>query len=167
MRKTGLMLLLSVLLVGCGGNGGDGKPEAAEPSPQGDPSVSASPTAQPKTMAEASRVAQQEADAFAAGDWGGAWDLWTDAGKRAVSRADYIRYHTTCTQPGVPVTVVNVRPEGANQAVVQYKTLGLRFAVTLSYANGRWQYAPPDPGRYAAGVDALIAKKRAAGTCGT
>ncbi|GAA0318535.1 hypothetical protein GCM10010151_05480 [Actinoallomurus spadix] len=43
-------------------------------------------------------MATEEFDSYAAGDYGAAWDLWTAAGKRAISRANYVKLFTLCPE---------------------------------------------------------------------
>ena len=146
---------------------GDGQPNSRNASPIS--SVSVPPSVEPRTLDAAKALAQREGDAYAAGDWAGAWDLFTKAGKAAISRADYVRLHTTCkTLTGPAMTVKLIRAEGPDKAVVVYERLGFTFSYTLVYEDGQWRFQPDDEAMagYAMGVDKLIADKTAAGTCG-
>lgn len=130
--------------------------------------TTASTAAAPKTVEAARAVATEEAAAASSGDWAGAWGLWSAAGKKAISRADYVRLHTECkTITGVPLTVDNVRLEGDTAAVVRISWMGFAFSYTEVYESGqwRWQSNPDDTADYALGVKALIVKKKAAGSC--
>jgi hypothetical protein len=162
--RTRLVILalasLPLLVASCG--------TSKRPGPAAIP-TSAAPSAEPRTLDAAKALAQREGDAYAAGDWAGAWDLWTKAGKAAISRANYVRLHTTCkTVTGPPLTVKSIRAEGPDKAVVVYERLGFSLSYTLVYEDGQWRFQPDDKSMadYAKGIDRLIADQKAAGDCG-
>lgn len=153
------LLAVGLALTGCTSNAA-GDPPAIAPPP--------APVAEPKTVEAAKAAAQREFDYYAAGDWGGTWDLWTKAGKAAFSREDYIRLHTTCkTITGPTFEITGARLEGDSKAVVNYKRLTFADTGTMVYegAAWRWQPQPEDMKDYATGVDAMLKKRRAEGSC--
>jgi hypothetical protein len=75
-------------------------------------------TAQPKTEAAVTAAAQEAFDRYIAGDFAGSWQMYTAAGRAAVTQADYVRFNTAC--PGlqhIKVTVLKVRIEGDKATV--------------------------------------------------
>lgn len=157
----------ALLLVAACGTDSEAPP-ASQPGTSNDVPVTTAPAAEPKTVEAAKAAAQKEFDLFAAGDWGGTWDLWTSAGKAAISRDEYIRLHTECqTISGVTFEITNVRLEGADKATVTYKRLIAAGTGTMVYEDGawRWQPQPDDMKDYAKGVDAVLKERRAAGSC--
>jgi len=131
--------------------------------------VSAPPSAEPRTLDAAKAAAQHEFDAYAAGDWAGAWDLWTAAGKAAMSRADYVRLHTECkTLTGIVFEITGARLEGESRAVVTWKRSIAAGKTTMLYEGGGWRYQPDAEAMagYDKGIDKLTADKKAAGDCG-
>lgn len=148
---TAVALLLS--LAGCSSG-----QTPAEPTSEARATI---PTGQPKTEEAARAAAKEEFDAYAAGDWGGTWDLWTQAGQKAFSREDYIALHNACKTPvGIPLNIQNVRLEG-DSAIVRIERMTLIKAYTMKYENGEWRFQPEaeDMAGYAKGKDALIAER--------
>jgi hypothetical protein len=109
----------------------------------------------------ATRAANAELTAYAAGDWRGAWDLWTAAGKQAISRTDYQRYHTECqTITGIPFQIKTLRLEGDSEAVLVVERQGVQFSYSFFYEDHAWRFQPDTDAMasYAKGVDKLIAE---------
>lgn len=124
---------------------------------------------QEKTEEAAKSAAQAEFDAYAAGDWKGAWDLWTTTAQTALPRDDYDRWHTTCdTLTGVVFEITNVRLDGDTTATVAWRRSIAAGTSTMRYEGGRWRYQPADDDMadYRLGVEALIEKEKEAGRCG-
>lgn len=138
-----------------------------QPGTQTDSSRS-STSVQPQTEAAVRALAQEEADRFAAQDYAGAWDLWSKAGKAAISREDYSRMSETCQSGGVPLKVSSVRMESPTEAVVRIGLGDFQSAYPVIYEAGQWRWQPKasDMADYRLGVDELIAKRKAAGECG-
>lgn len=123
--------------------------------------------AEPKTEDGAKAAAQNEFDAYSAGDWGGTWDLWTAEGKAAFSRDDYIALHNECkTITGLPMTIKNVRMEG-DRAIVRVERMSFLMSYTMRYQDNAWRFQPTveDIVGYTKGRTALITEKKQAGTC--
>ncbi|WP_346042987.1 hypothetical protein [Actinomadura chokoriensis] len=161
------ILLLSPLTA-CG----DGDPAAATAPSDGRPAASPTrPAAQPKTEAAVRTAAQDEFDAYAAGEYGEAWDLWTAAGKRMISRADYEKLHALCpSATGLRFTIEKVRVSGDSATVRVSRSIAV-FSYTFLYEEGQWRFVPDKAAaadyRYArkAGVAGLAARSKAEGLC--
>jgi hypothetical protein len=168
--RVGVPLLAALGLVACGS---DSEPTSVEPggqSPVEVTSAAASPTPEgdPMTVEAAQAAAEHELDAYAAGDWAGAWDLWTAAGQAAISREEYVRLHTECgTLTGIMFEITNARLEGDDQAVVTWERLIATGAAIMIYEDGVWRYQPEDDDMadYAKGVDQILEERRADGSC--
>jgi hypothetical protein len=163
-----LPLLLVLPLTGCG----DGDPATATAPSSARPAASpAQPAAQPKTEAAVRTAAQDEFDAYAAGEYGEAWDLWTAAGKRMISRADYEKLHELCpSATGLRFTIEKVRLSGDTATVRVSRAIAV-FSYKFLYEQGQWRYVPDKAAaadyRFArkAGVAELAARHRAEGGC--
>lgn len=168
MRKTIIAigaLGLALLAAGCG-NGDTTEPTT--PAAPGAASVEAAKPQEPKTVEAAKALAQKEYDTYAAGDWKGAWDLWTKEGKDAISRDEYARLHTECkTITGVTFEITGARLEGEDKAIVNYKRMIAAGMSEIRYEDGQWRYQPDAESMadYAKGVDKVLAERRAAGSC--
>jgi len=168
MRKTIIAtgaLGLALLAAGCGS---EKTPDPTSPAATGAASAEETKPQEPKTVEAAKALAQKEFDAYAAGDWKGAWDLWTTEGKAAISRDEYARLHTECkTITGLLFEITNARLEGENKAVVNYKRSIVAGMSEIRYEDGQWRYQPDAESMtdYAKGVDKVIAEGRASGRC--
>ncbi|RZU77616.1 hypothetical protein EV384_6347 [Micromonospora kangleipakensis] len=172
MRKTIITIAalgVTLLAAACGT---EGTPDQAGPAATGSAAaVAASPAAAPKepvTVEAAKTAAQKEFDAYAAGDWKGAWDLWTAEGKAAISRDEYARLHTECkTITGLTFEITGTRLEGEGKAVVTWKRSIVAGTADMRYEDGQWRYQPDADSMadYAKGVDKVLAERRAAGSC--
>jgi hypothetical protein len=86
---------------------------------------------------------------LAGGDYGGAWDLWTERAQRAVSRSDFVRFQDTCpTALGVPVRVVSAQPadsagvDRTRDVVLTWQRGSVTGTARMMYADGSWRYEP-------------------------
>lgn len=160
----------ALLLAGCANSSDNGaQPPSttwSSRSPGSTTSAAPASTAEPKTAAAVKAMAQEEADRYSAGDWEGAWELWTAEGKAAVTAQDYARYHNTCTAPGIPLKVVDVRVSG-DVATIRLEALGFQLAYKAKYEGGAWRWQPnaSDLLDYRGGVDKMIKDAKAEGTC--
>lgn len=137
-----------------------GEVEVIDPSP-GEPGY------EPVTRDAAKAAAQREFDRYAVGDWGGAWDLWTAAGKAAISRSDYHDFHVRCgTMTGLRFSVVDVSLTG-NKAGIAAERGGLLFHETMAHEDGHWRYEPKPEALadYKLGVERMLQKGKAEGKC--
>jgi hypothetical protein len=134
-----------------------------------EPSDGASGTddAQPRSVAAAEKVAQEQADRYAAGDFGGAWDLWAEDAQDTISREDYIELGEACLGAGVKIEVTDARLEGDDRAVVRLGVGRFQQAYTVLYEDGAWRWVPTDEALedYDGDVDRLIKTMEAKGNC--
>jgi hypothetical protein len=167
MRR--FLILLLLLLAGCAADRPAGG-SAVEPAATTTTAPAATTTtapAEPQTKEAAHAAIERSTEAYAAGDWAGAWDEWTPQAKRRFSRRDYITLHTRCkTLTGIPFKIKAVRVEGTT-ATVRTERASFLFTSTLRYINGRWYFQPDveDRANYALGLDRLLKKRRAEGSC--
>jgi hypothetical protein len=89
--------------------------ESADPPLAGGASAAAKPEntkpqAEPRTEEAVRKVAQEEVDAYASGDYGRAWDLWTDSAKKLISRENDERLFELCppAAAGVQFTIEKI-----------------------------------------------------------
>lgn len=101
-------------------------------------------------------AAEEQADAFAAQDFGAAYDMWVDDAKALISRDDYIAWAKGCDLGGVPLEVGDVRLESDTEAVVRIGFGDFQTAYTMRLENGDWSWVPNDESldKYRQGVDA-------------
>jgi hypothetical protein len=125
---------------------------------------------EPTTLAAAEAAAKRALDLVQAQDWAGAWLMYTDQGKAAISQPDYVRLKTTCPQNGhirYPVVVDNGQLVAPNRASVQ-ATVGVRLTShMMDYQRGHWLIEPThdELALYAEGVDNAIAQLTANAAC--
>jgi hypothetical protein len=120
---------------------------------------------QPKTIDGAKAAAQNVFDRFSGGDFAGAWDLYTTAGQRAISRSDYVRLNTVCARTGLPIQLTSARMESAGRAVVIAEQLTAAQSYTMVYEAGSWRLEPARSGLYTQGAEHAIAAHKKAGAC--
>ncbi len=183
MHRTILVTLAAaglLALTACGSHD-DSPAAAASPArASAGPSSPTSPTAasvaptEPVTTAEPRTADAVRHDALLAytadegGDFEGAYDYFTAATKRLISRADYARALRECIGSGTgnPVRVTNVRQEGAG-FVVTVEVGGSPTSRTWVYEGGAWKQVPgPEAVRnFKKGAAAWAADERAQGHC--
>lgn len=165
VTKTLSVAALVLITAGCSRGGPAGGPQAvAATAPAG-----TSAAAQPPTEDGARAAAKDGYDAYAAGDYGGWWDLWTPTAQQVISRADYLRLMGLCASPaqGTPFVIQKVTVAGTT-ATVRWERAGLLVqADTWLYMAGAWRYRPPPESvaDYRLGVQRAAAKRRAEGSC--
>lgn len=120
------------------------------------------------TEAAVKKLAQEENSRFSAKDYAGAWDLYSKAGKAALSQDDYVRYNEACDTGGMPIEVKDVRMESDIKATVRIGIGDIEVANKVLYEEDKWRWQPrPDTMKsYATGVDQMIKDSKAAGSCG-
>jgi hypothetical protein len=162
-RRLGALALIAAatlpLITACS----DDKDDA----PAGNAAAAAAGGPQPKTIEGAKAAAQTVFDRFSGGDFAGAWDMYTEAGKKAVSKADYVKLNTACSRKGLAITLSSARMEGTDKAVVIAKQLVAAQSYTMVYEADAWKLEPAKEGLalYAKGADKAIAAQKKAGTC--
>ena len=158
-----LVLIAATVLVAGGCSTGSPRRGAHPPA-----AVSHAPSTDPR-IAAAARAAQEAMNRQLSGDYGGAWDTYTAAGKAAISRADFVRLQTACPPKGLnqSARVVGARSQDANTVVARIEVAGATTARTMRYEGGTWLIEPSDTAMadFKLGVDQAIAKQKAAGTC--
>jgi hypothetical protein len=153
----GLALAALFLVSGCaGGTSLPQNPGTAGPANQ---------AARPQSALAAQTTAQTEFGLLAGGDYGHAWDLWSDSAKQAISRADFITLNTACpVELGVPTKVVAARALSSTSVAVDWQRNAQTGTIRMTYAEGAWRFEPAS-GEYSGGLRALVAKRRAAQHC--
>src|SRR4051794_30834212 len=162
IRRLGALALTAAaaltLITACSGD--DDKPAgAAAQAAAGGP--------EPKTIEGAKAAAQTVFDRFSGGDFAGAWDMYTAAGKKAISRADYVKLNQICSRKGLAIQLTSARMDGSDKAIVIAKQLVAAQSYTMVYEGTAWKLAPAKEGLalYSQGADKAIAAQKKAGTC--
>ncbi|MFC4064730.1 hypothetical protein [Actinoplanes subglobosus] len=122
---------------------------------------------QPKTLDGAKAAAQTVFDRFSGGDFAGAWDMYTAAGKKAITKDDYVKLNTACSRKGLAIQLTSARLEGTDKAVVIAKQLVAAQSYTMVYEQDAWKLEPAKEGLslYKMGATKAIAAQKKAGTC--
>jgi hypothetical protein len=136
-------------------------------SPAGNAAAAAAGGPEPKTVEGAKAAAQTVFDRFSGGDYAGAWDMYTAAGKAAISKADYVKLNEACSRKGLAIQLTSARMDGTDRAIVIAKQLVAAQSYTMAYENGAWKLAPAKEGLalYKQGAAKAIAAQKKAGTC--
>ncbi|GIF13095.1 hypothetical protein [Actinoplanes teichomyceticus] len=122
---------------------------------------------EPKTLDGAKNAAQTVFDRFSGGDFAGAWEMYTSAGKQAISKDDYVKLNQACSRKGLAIQLTSARMEGADKAVVIAKQLVAAQSYTMVYEGEAWRLEPAPEGLalYKLGAAKAIAAQKKAGTC--
>ncbi|AGZ44634.1 hypothetical protein [Actinoplanes friuliensis] len=136
-------------------------------APAGNAAAAAAAGPEAKTIEGAKAAAQITFDRFSGGDFAGAWDMYTAAGKKAITKEDYVKLNTACSRKGLAIQLSSARMEGADRAVVIAKQLVAAQSYTMVYEAEGWRLEPAKEGLalYAKGADKAIAAQKKAGTC--
>ena len=122
-----------------------------------------------RTLAAAASAAQERANRFSSGDYAGAWLLSSKQLHDAISQGDYVTYQQACASKltRLPRTVIGVRMDGDNRAIVREEVMGFKNSMTMVYEDGSWVQAPSDFWIQNAGKSAyqIIAESKSAGRC--
>lgn len=169
MRHAVIVATLLILTAACSS---DSEPSAPEPVASTAAAAQKVPAGQPKNVVAVRAAADEEFESFASRDYGGAWDLWTAAGKKAISRAGYEKLLKLCPDPGAGVAFqikkVKLAANGASALVRVQRLVGIA-SFTFLYEGGEWLFQPGDSALadYKLGSPkAIAAKSRKAGRCG-
>lgn len=135
--------------------------------PAGTAAAAAPAGPEPRTIDGARTAAQTVFDRFAGGDFAGAWDMYTAAGKAAISKADYVKLNEACSRKGLAITLSSARLDGPDTAIVIAKQLVATQSYTMKYENDAWKLEPAKEGLalYKLGAAKAIAAQKKAGTC--
>ncbi|WP_285473958.1 hypothetical protein [Actinoplanes sp. NBRC 101535] len=132
-----------------------------------EPAAAAAAGPAPKTIEGAKDAAQTVFDRFSGGDFAGAWEMYTAAGKQSISKDDYVKLNQACSRKGLAITLTSARMEGTDKAVVIAKQLVAAQSYTMVYEADSWRLEPAKEGLalYKLGADKAIAAQKKAGTC--
>ncbi|MEU4688395.1 hypothetical protein [Actinoplanes sp. NPDC023714] len=133
----------------------------------GNAAAAAASGPEPKTVDGAKAAAQTVFDRFSGGDFAGAWELYTSAGKQAISKDDYIKLNEACSRKGLAIQLTSARMEGTDKAIVIAKQLVAAQSYTMVYEKDAWKLEPAKEGLalYKLGAAKAIAAQKKAGTC--
>jgi hypothetical protein len=161
-RRLGALTLVAVAALSfstaCSGD---------DKAPAGNAAAAAAGGPEPKTIEGAKAAAQTVFDRFSGGDFAGAWDMYTAAGKKAISKEDYVKLNQVCSRKGLAIQLTSARMEGADRAVVIAKQLVAAQSYTMVYEGDAWKLEPAKEGLalYKQGAAKAIAAQKKAGTC--
>ena len=135
--------------------------------PAGNAAAAAAGGPEPKTIDGARAAAQTVFDRFSGGDFAGAWEMYTVAGKKAITKDDYVKLNQTCSRKGLAIQLTSARMDGPDKAIVIAKQLVAAQSYTMQYEQNAWKLAPAKEGLalYSQGAAKAIAAQRKAGTC--
>jgi hypothetical protein len=162
IRRFGALALIGVaaltFIVGCSGD---------DNAPGGNAAAAAPGGPEPKTIEGARAAAQTVFDRFSGGDFAGAWDMYTAAGKKAITKDDYVKLNQVCSRKGLAIQLTSARMDGPDRAIVIAKQLVAAQSYTMVYENNAWKLEPAKEGLalYKQGATRAIAAQRKAGTC--
>lgn len=111
-----------------------------------------------RTENEARKVAKQELELTEQMDWCGAWELWTEEGKAAISCEDWGRFLEACDPGlGTPLALISVRVDD-DVATVVIERDGVRGSYKMHWEDDQWRWQPSERALadYRIGVDQLI-----------
>jgi hypothetical protein len=136
-------------------------------APAGNAAQAAAGGPEAKTIEGARSAAQTVFDRFAGGDFAGAWEMYTAAGKQAITKDDYVKLNQACSRKGLAIQLTSARMEGADRAVVIAKQLVAAQSYTMVYEGDAWKLEPAKEGLalYKQGAAKAIAAQKKAGTC--
>jgi hypothetical protein len=136
-------------------------------TPAGNAAAAAVAGPEPKTVDAAKAAAQTVFDRFSGGDFAGAWDMYTAAGKAAISKDDYVKLNEACSRKGLAIQLTSARLDGPDRAVVIAKQLVAAQSYTMVYESDAWKLSPAKEGLalYRLGAAKAIAAQKKAGTC--
>jgi hypothetical protein len=162
-RRLGAVALIAVAAVslstGCSDDSSD--------APAGNAAAAAAGGPEPKTIEGAKAAAQTVFDRFSGGDFAGAWDMYTAAGKQSITKDDYIKLNQVCSRKGLAIQLTSARLDGPDKAIVIAKQLVAAQSYTMVYESGAWKLEPAKEGLalYKQGAVKAIAAQKKAGTC--
>lgn len=145
LRRAALTAVVLLAAAGCSSH--DPAAETATPPAAGGAPAAQSSTAatEPRTEAAVRAAASEEFDSYAAGDYGAAWDLWSAAGKRAISRAKYMHLFELCPEvaKGIRFEIQRVTMDSDREAHVRVSRMAIAvMTYQFVYESGRWRFVP-------------------------
>ena len=162
-RRLGALALIAAAALALTSACSDDESDA----PAGNAAAAAAGGPEPKNIEGAKTAAQTVFDRFSGGDFAGAWDMYTTAGKQAITKDDYIKLNTACSRKGLAIQLTSARMEGTDRAVVIAKQLVAAQSYTMVYEGESWKLEPAKEGLalYSKGAEKAIAVQKKAGTC--
>jgi hypothetical protein len=161
IRRLGALALIATaaLTFAAGCSGDDDAPAGNAVAAAGGP--------EPKTIEGARAAAQTVFDRFSGGDFAGAWDMYTEAGKKAITKDDYVKLNEVCSRKGLAIQLTSARMDGSDHAIVIAKQLVAAQSYTMVYENNAWKLEPAKEGLalYKLGAARAIAAQKKSGTC--
>ena len=135
--------------------------------PAGNAAAAAAGGPEQKTLDGAKAAAQTVFDRFSGGYFAGAWEMYTTAGKQAISKDDYVKLNQACSRKGLAIQLTSARMEGTDKAIVIAKQLVAAQSYTMVYEGDAWKLEPAKEGLalYKLGAAKAIAAQKKAGTC--
>jgi hypothetical protein len=135
--------------------------------PAGNSAAAAAGGPEQKTLDGAKNAAQTVFDRFSGGDFAGAWEMYTAAGKQSISKDDYVKLNQACSRKGLAIQLTSARMEGTDKAIVIAKQLVAAQSYTMVYEGDAWKLEPAKEGLalYKLGAEKAIAAQKKAGTC--
>jgi hypothetical protein len=134
LRIAAYAIALTFALAGCHGAGTSpvqptgnlpsSKPRIPQPAP---------------SVVGAEKAAQRAFDALAAGNYAEAWQLYTDAGRAAISQADFVRLNTACPGPRPLIASVDMasgRMVAPDKALIVATVAGVTATYAMDYQAG-------------------------------
>jgi len=164
-RAAGWWVLLAVAVVVIGANSVLARGSASHEVASGGsgPSGPSGPS-----MVRARSVATQEFGLLSGGGWGQAWALWSATAQAAMSEADFVRLNTGCRPAlGEPYVVDSATDEDATDVKIAWHQGSTTGSSTVVFEGGAWRFQPDAQtlAAYRGGVAAVVAERKAAGTC--
>jgi hypothetical protein len=164
MRWTaGALTGAAVLVLAAGCDSASGPPSAGRPP-------AASPTRTPVNVnvGAALEVSTKEFQLLTAGDWAGAWALWTSSAQQQVPRDAFVAVNRACPAMLRQVyKLQDVQPINTELIELTYRRADNVHHGSLQAAGGGWRFEPDAKTlvEYVNGADAAIAKRKAAKQC--
>jgi hypothetical protein len=154
-----------VLVAGCESVTGDPGVTPAPGAPQ-----AGGPTRSPLNVnvSAALETADREFKALTAGDWAGAWQLWTRSAKQQVPRDVFVAANKACPVPlKRAYTLQEVVPINNELIELTFRRGDTVEHGALRTANGGWEFEPGAASlvEYANGVKAAVDRRKADGQC--
>lgn len=156
-------------MITSGRHGSSGGTKALQDGRHGAPGVP--PVARTSTPqgAQAQAVAEQEFRLLTAGDWQGAWNLWTGIAKQDFSQAAFVQLNQQCQPQGEgPYTILRAARISPATVRVGWRRGPESGTNNMILEHGAWRFSPSlaQLEEYHLGVTKLVARLRAENACG-
>jgi hypothetical protein len=157
-------------LTACG-SAGSANSNVATPPGAGSAAPTTAAATEPRTEAAVRAAATEEFDSYAAGDYGATWDLYYAPAKKAISRADYMRFFKLCPDlaGGVRFQIEKITMDSDHEAHVRVTRLIAVLTYQFVYESGHWRFVPTAESMrdyHTKTVEQVANERRAQGGCG-